>query len=185
MRSLSLWFLICATVSVVLMPGAGMLFASLTGSPHDFSGAGWSKGEVCLPCHVSHRGESSGLVWNHSLPDNTDFDVRPGASLGKQSLMCLGCHDGQTALDSYGGDIGTEMMSGRAVVGRDLSNDHPVGVRYPDSDRRYESTSAVEQRLRLVDGRVECSSCHDPHRNDRGHFLRVESRQLCQTCHRL
>ena len=171
--------------SIVLAPGAGMLFARLTGSPHDFSGTAWSEGEICLPCHVSHRGQSSGLVWNHSMPDSVDFSLRSGASLGRPSLMCLGCHDGQTALDSFGGEVGTVMMSGDAVVGRDLSNDHPVGIPYPSGDSRYESQSTVGQRLLLVDGRVECASCHDPHSNTQSHFLRVESRQLCQTCHRL
>jgi len=174
---------ISAGVAVVL--AGGVVLAGVGGTAHDFSGQSWSRGEMCLPCHTPHQGGDIRYSWNHAYPPGAAFTKRPGATLGFQSLACLGCHDGQTALDSFGGATGTTVMTGRAVVGRDLSDDHPVGVKYPASDRRYKGQAAVESDLRLYNGVVECGTCHDPHSNARGKFLRVDSRDLCQTCHDL
>ncbi len=75
------------------------------------------------------------------------------------------------------------VTCGGALVGIDLSNDHPVGVVYPSADPRFKNRTMVERDLRLYDGKIECCSCHNAHNNAGGNFLRVESRQLCQTCH--
>ena len=164
---------------------AGALRAGVRGSPHDFSGRSWSGGQICLPCHGNHGSSGSGYSWNHAFPADTAFTTRADAALGESSLMCLGCHDGQTALDSFGGATGSTVMTGGAVVGRDLRDDHPVGVAYPSGDPRYRSAGVVEGNLPLYDGRLECGSCHDPHDNRWGKFLRLDSRVLCQTCHDL
>ncbi len=172
----------CAA-TVIIAAGTSVLLAGVRGTPHDLSAAGWSRGEICLPCHVSHRGNQEQYSWNHAYPSDSAFTKRDGATLGMESLTCLGCHDGQTALDSFGGAAGSTVMTGSAVVGRDLSDDHPVGVAYPTGRPRYRSPVTVEQDLRLYDGRIQCGSCHDVHNNARGNFLRVESRLLCQICH--
>ena len=172
----------CAVIVIVAV-GTGVLLGGVRGTPHDFSAAAWSKGEICSPCHASHRSSQERYSWNHAYPSDSDFTKRPGATLGLESLMCLGCHDGQTALDSFGGTTGSTLMTGGKVVGRDLSNDHPVGVVYPSADPRFKNRTMVERDLRLYDGKIECCSCHDAHNNAGGNFLRVESRQLCQTCH--
>ncbi len=171
------------TAVITLAVGAGILWGGVSGTPHDFSGAGWSKGEMCLPCHSNHRNNQEQYAWNHALPADTDFTKRQGATLGLESLMCLGCHDGQTALDSFGGVTGSIVLTGAKVVGRDLSNDHPVGVAYPSGDSRYKNQGSVESTLPLYDGKIECGSCHDAHDNTSGNFLRISTRQLCQTCH--
>ena len=172
----------CAVIAIIAT-GTGVLLGGVGGTPHDFSGASWSKGERCLPCHASHSGTQEQYSWNHAYSSDSDFVKRDGATLGLESLMCLGCHDGQTALDSFGGVTGSTLMTGDKVVGRDLSDDHPVGVVYPSADPRYKNRAVVERDLRLFDGRIECCSCHDAHNNPNGNFLRVKSRQLCQTCH--
>ncbi|KKK82414.1 hypothetical protein LCGC14_2803640 [marine sediment metagenome] len=171
--------------AVVLGVCAGMLAAGVRGTPHDLSDQSWSAGDVCLPCHGPHGKSNQGYAWNHAYPADAKFKTHRDARLGVESLMCLGCHDGQTAIDSFGGAGGTTVMVGRAVVGTDLSDDHPVGVPYPPRSLRstYRSAATVEQKLPLFDGKVECASCHDAHDNSRGSFLRVNPRVLCQTCH--
>lgn len=161
---------------------AGAL-GGIQGTPHDLSDKGWSRGEICLPCHSSHSASSQRYAWNHAYPSDAAFTSREGAALGLESLMCLGCHDGQTAMDSFGGVTGTSVMVGSAVVGRDLSDDHPVGVAYPSGNANYRSLGIVDTQLQLYADKVECASCHDVHNNTRGRFMRVDTRQLCQTCH--
>ena len=73
------------------------------------------------------------------MPTDADFTKREGAVIGDESLYCLGCHDGQTAIDSFGGETGTTFIQSidpGLNIGRDLTNDHPVGVAYGDSSRR-------------------------------------------------
>ena len=37
--------------------------------------------------------------------------------------------------------------------------------------------------LPLPDGKVACTTCHDPHSNRYGKLLRVKGRELCLRCH--
>jgi hypothetical protein len=115
------------------------------------------------------------------------------------SRLCLSCHDGTVAIDSYGGIAGSVMMDGRNNIGTDLTNSHPIGVMYPTSGTRYNLPNASGQIIdsvetpagqyaRLEDGRIQCSSCHRVHDNTRsgyGMFLRVDNTgsKLCMTCH--
>ena len=171
-------------MTVLGLSVAGAL-AGIQGTPHDLSSQSWASGEICLPCHASHSASSQPYSWNHAYPSEEAFTIRDGATLGLESLMYLGCHDGQTAIDSFGGVSGTTVMVGSAVVGRDLSDDHPVGVVYPSGNASYRSVGIVEAQLRLYDDRIECGSCHDVHNDTRGRFLRVSGSQLCLICHNM
>ena len=170
-------------LTVGLFVGGTFVHGGMAGTPHDFSGENWSGGEVCIPCHISHSDSKQGFAWNHAVPLDEVFVTREGAELGFASLLCLGCHDGQTALDSFGETVGKVVMTGMPVIGRDLRVDHPVGVPYPVSDASYKSLTVVGQALPLFDDQVECSTCHDPHDNSNGKYLRVDRRELCQSCH--
>lgn len=174
-----------AALAVCLLAGLSFVHGSIKGSSHDFRDESWSGGQVCIPCHTSHGGTEQGYAWNHAVPADEVFVKREGSNLGFGSLLCLGCHDGQTAMDSFGEDVGNTRLTGRTVVGRDLRAEHPVGVVYPESSGRhkFKDAASVKGSLRLFDGRVECSTCHDPHSNVNGKYLRVPSRDLCQTCH--
>ena len=248
--------------------------------------------EVCVYCHTPH-GASTVLdvpLWNRTTRATTyqtynqlatgSFSVDPAASMqpGAQSLSCLSCHDGQTAIDSIinmpsatrndqykgrylasqqttqnlafldswnnqdsgaasvpgaadtlnhtgmnsrdrtfpgtpgyvlgngtGGDgvgclschsdVGTpgpmvnEHDMRAALIGTDLRNDHPIGVKFPAANGTgtdwkqpsgtnpsgsisfFESTTGSagldKTDIRLyqtgLEARVECASCHDPH----------------------
>ncbi len=246
-------------------------------------------GEVCVYCHTPHGANTTIAVplWNRTIKTTAyqtynqlatgSFSVAPGTSMqpGAQSLSCLSCHDGQTAIDSIinmpgsgrysasqqtspagvniaspeyiaatafmntwnnagsgvprAGAIDTVRHQGMnstytalggakglgngdgsdgigclvchsdsgllggadhdmrsALIGTDLRNDHPIGVRFPltngpGTDWKtptaagiisfFESTTGpsgldkTDIRLYQTAGeaRVECASCHDPH----------------------
>ncbi len=181
---------VCLIVGVLAaMSGS----ASAISEAHDFSGSGWSQGEVCLPCHTPHNSISTEYLWNHAMPADADFTKREGSTLGTHSLMCLGCHDGQTAIDSIGGQPGQTVMTGDSVIGRDLTDDHPVGVEYTDGHGRrapigtmWGTQPGVDGKLPLYgENRIECTTCHTPHDNSNNNFLRISNAgsAMCLTCH--
>ena len=146
---------------------AGFAFGEIAGSKHDFSAQAWSDNEICKPCHTPHNGDVSvtGRLWAHTLStatykyhgsrgtatdgttttDNADATITQ-SGMDNASRLCLSCHDGTVALDSFmgkdGGSTGKSSGDfagaaglynpniGGAAVGAasaDLSNDHPVG----------------------------------------------------------
>jgi len=181
-----------AVVSVFWLLPASPGSAELAGSRHDFTGEQWSGGSACQPCHVPHRADQPKTPkWGGPALIRSDPPAdrgRPGAL----SRMCLSCHDGNTARDTFGDEIGGLTMPARSRIAADgdLRTNHPVGVRYPIGERKYQPLSRVEQSgaIRLFDGRVECSSCHDPHNSYDQSYLLVmpnDESQLCMSCHRL
>jgi hypothetical protein len=92
------------------------------------------------------------------------------------SHACMACHDGSagTAVPGAGGGPRGEMS-------------HPVAVDYaaaaarrPDS---YEPPGRIPAAVPLVDGKVECTTCHDG-RSPSAHRI-VEHARLCTSCHRM
>ena len=133
--------------AIVPLVVAQAAFGEIVGSKHDFSQATWSEGEICKPCHTPHNAIAtnlSGRLWNHTLSTATYTlhgtnvnGVDPGvtgsqADMDRLSNLCLSCHDGTVALDSFGGATGSVMIGtvgdGRANLGTDLRNDHRVGI---------------------------------------------------------
>ena len=163
--------------------------AEITGSAHDLSGAGYGSNEICIFCHTPHNGVSEvdgktyGVhLWNHEITSAT-YTLYNSPTLdatmeqpGGVSKLCLSCHDGTIAIDSFGGNSGTNYMSGSKAVGRnsDLSDDHPVGFRW-EHQTNPECTTACHfggptgdpysYEVRFYNHRMECSTCHDPHNN--------------------
>ena len=194
------------TVAIALVAlfalGAQGWGQSIVGSEHDFSNTSWANGEICLPCHAPHNVPAGvNVLWNHETTTAT-FTMysnlvsgNPVASQpGFLSKMCLSCHDGTTAVDSYGGQTGNQFITGDELIGTDLSNDHPIGVEYPVGDPGYNPTTNFGQPgepklvpITLLNGNdgVECVSCHNPHDDSNGKFLRVTdaASALCLKCH--
>ena len=159
--------------------------AGISGSKHDFGQFGWANNEICLPCHVPHNAmvkDASGAVlagplWNHTLSTATytmAWDATGAAVSGQvdqNSKLCLSCHDGTVAVDSFGGGAGTQQLTG-GLVGTDLSNDHPIGDHaiYPLT-ATYMVDTALRDAQRIMPLRpmangqlaVGCTSCHEPH----------------------
>ena len=164
-------------------------------------------------------------LWNHQLTDNyaayTMYYPGPGRPVtgpkalqsfnamvpGSSSLLCLSCHDGSVAVNSYGNadqlprsvsSGGPAITNQRYIIGKDnyLGNHHPIGF-------DYAAVSAVDTEIRdaavanlgsagtvqdhLYNSRMECGTCHSVHnKGNTGETLLwrsdAESR-LCLTCH--
>lgn len=187
---------------------ANFSFGQITGSAHDFSSATWNTGDqICIVCHTPHNAITSpdAPLWNHELTATTftlyTSPTLDAADLGQPagaSLLCLSCHDGTIALENFGGTTGgTHFISGDALIGTDLSNDHPISFTYDaalaTADGGLFDPATVNSGLggtiaedMLFAGQMQCASCHDVH-NSAGiaHLLRMSNAAsaLCLTCH--
>ena len=133
--------------------------------------------------------------------------VASGMTPGSASLLCLSCHDGSAAINSYGdvsqpsGSRNGAAVGAQYVIGKDnyLGNHHPIGfdydaVRSPDKEIRSADTArlgtagTVRDHL-YGDGntKMECGTCHSVHNTgNTGEALlwRSDTRsRLCLTCH--
>lgn len=213
-----------AAASLLLALGATSaqaVIGSVVNSKHDFSATGPSatyKGtstQVCIYCHAPHNNASAGsLLWNRALSaatytlyTNSTLDATVGQP-GAVSKLCLSCHDGTIAIDSFGGATGTKMVTGSPLLGTDLSNDHPIGFTYNaalvtnDPGLRAVSTAAtigtgnvgtIESKMltgTAGSAQMECTSCHDVHNSVSGTAVEAKllkittvGSALCTTCH--
>lgn len=156
-------------IAAAAVPLFAVNFASASGivnSKHDFSAATWSDKEICKPCHTPHNADISltGRLWAHTLSNQTyvyhggsvtgadGSTTTEGATgtaapsdMDNATRLCLSCHDGTVALDSFMGKEGASdgkfigdadgqhgavtANLGKGAVANDLSNDHPVGYK--------------------------------------------------------
>lgn len=203
------------SMKFLLMLAASLMFAmsaasaqGITGSEHDFSSAGWnSTGEICIVCHTPHAADmtvADSPLWNHevttatfTLYSSSTLDATDLAQPAGVSKLCLSCHDGTVALDSFGGTTGTTNLTGDALIGTDLSDDHPVSFTYNttlantdgelfDPSTKTTSLGGTIDADLLFGNKMECASCHDVH-DSAGNtkLLRISnaSSALCLTCH--
>lgn len=186
--------------------------------------------QVCVFCHTPHNASPAVPLWNKVYPSDASYadgfrlytssaTLSPTAKAAKltatsESLLCLSCHDGKTAINvlhnsSYrdsstgGGDAiinidGTFSGTGEfsigqqwigptsfnapnlgavrdsngnvataedSVNGTNLSDDHPIGFSYTDAaaSKPGQLKPTPDAGIRLFGGRIECSSCHNPH----------------------
>jgi len=167
-------------------------------------------------------------LWNHELTGNyasytmyqngtgapttgpkASQAIQNGMEPGSTSLLCLSCHDGSVAVNSYGNSsqptasqsTGTAFIGATYVIGKDnyLGNHHPIGF-------DYDAVSAVDTEIRAADTatlgsagtvrdhllgagntKMECGTCHSVHnKGNTGENLLWRSdvnSQLCLTCH--
>ena len=200
--------LFVGTIAMVCLAGAAQ--AQITGSPHDFSSNAWSGGEICKPCHTPHFANfAAGRLWNHALSDATytmfEGDLEGSDHLDQDSVLCMGCHDGTVALDSFGGTTGQNFINSGKMVGTDLRDDHPIGADavYPTSpSTRFNPQDAnhrvpgpwgslslrswIDPSDNTEKWAVSCRTCHNVH-NAGNHtamlYFSNQASHVCLTCH--
>jgi predicted CXXCH cytochrome family protein len=160
--------------------------------------------QVCLFCHVPHATRTDAPLWNRAdsrqsylVYSSSTFEGAAAQPNGSTKL-CLSCHDGSLALGAVlSAPSELEMAPGRrflasgpAFLGTNLRDDHPVSFDYATSrggtSREFRPPSSIPPPVHLDDGgRVQCTSCHDPHDDSRGDFLLASDRfsLLCTACH--
>jgi predicted CXXCH cytochrome family protein len=201
--------------AALLFFGAGAASAgTIVGSAHDFSGQGWAAGQICLPCHTPHKANitvADAPLWNHALSSatytlySTPTTNATIAQPGGVSKLCLSCHDGTVAINSFGGTTGTTNIGAGQKVGPDLRGEHPIGFTYDaalsttDGALKNPATATVTigagAQLKtgtiaatvLYGGKLECASCHDVHNTftNGDKLLKVASAgsAICIACH--
>jgi predicted CXXCH cytochrome family protein len=171
-----------------------------------------TESQVCIFCHVPHRGLQGGTNRKESntvytpYKSSTMVSPAPGMPTGS-SRMCLSCHDGtlavgQTAVSGkiamspiavgrssgYSSYNQSGRISDRNNLGTDLRKSHPIS---------FVPSNVAEHRIPVKgdpvkldgSGQLQCTSCHEPHQMSadpvQGDFL-VKSNMrsgLCTTCH--
>ena len=144
---------------------------NIANSVHDFSGNdnytdgtlfNWNTNlELCTVCHTPHASDTlitAAPLWGHDTTavntyvtyDSNTLDAEAGGPLLQPagvSQLCLSCHDGTVAIDSFGANsgAGVDLITGITADGRSrniggdtdtfgnamsLKNDHPIGFTF-------------------------------------------------------
>jgi predicted CXXCH cytochrome family protein len=164
----------------------------------------------CTFCHAPHSGIGANTpLWNQTLskatygPYTSSTYHQKGSTqptLGITSSLCLSCHDGTVAVGqsaAYGKIPTTGQMAAMDSFGNNLVGSHPFSLMLPMKDAPSLVASLAGQgktadptgSVKLVNGNIECTTCHDPHvqATDKiaQQFLVRDSSggQMCLACH--
>ena len=190
----------------------------ITGTPHDMTaflanvGVTSSETRICAYCHTPHNANAVSGGYNPlwSRPDSVssftaytntvsfDGTLETDPATGP-SRLCMSCHDGSIAVDTYYNFTGTKQLDGYGSdLGTDLSNDHPIGFNYDDiavsvdAEIRASASATFSGGATvasvLFNGIMTCASCHDVHNGPStaaSNFLlgAQNASSLCLTCH--
>jgi hypothetical protein len=175
--------------------------------------------EICRFCHIPHNPVARDHLWNQPL-SQAQYETPTVRSAGGKpvpapqpdgaSRLCLSCHDGTVAIGNRGGGAagrrggGFRMTpSSSAHRGTDLSGSHPVSFVVSDRSRDEEDGADIglrplaailaERDVKLDrGGKMQCTSCHDPH-DDSNYipgrtphfFVGKTTSEVCLACHEL
>ncbi len=201
-------------IVLVMVVCARFSYTTIVGSAHDLKAKSYTD-EVCNVCHTPHNANttvSDAPLWDHTLA-TTSYGLYSSstldASMGQPdgtSKLCLSCHDGSVAVDNFGSSLGgadaNDIISGDALIGTTLADDHPVSFIYnaglatsdgeltdpTTANSDYEGTGTIEGTMLFGTAgskTMECATCHDVHDPTNIPFLRASNTAsaMCLTCH--
>lgn len=171
-------------------------------------------GEPCMYCHAPHSGNPGSAatpLWTQRLSSVQSYQmyssptmvnqVNSSPPLGSNSTLCLSCHDGTVALGTttpWGQVPMSGSLSGTpADLGTNLQTTHPFSFvtplqsapdLWPSLSATPPSTRDTTSAVTLINGNVECGSCHNPHVENidpNSEFLVINNSEgaLCLACH--
>jgi len=190
---------------------AATVQALITGSAHDFSGRGWGSNEICVFCHTTHNAKGTvpgSPLWNHEVSTATytlysspTLQQTPQQPRGP-SKLCLSCHDGTVAIDSFGNRSGTHFITDSANLTTNLSDDHPISIYWnhqtmwnhdtmtgdaPPCSNCHTFGNPLQYNLPFFNRYMECATCHEPHNkypaNSRMLRRELAGSAICLHCH--
>ena len=184
-----------------VIPGGGGAAAPFNGqvcvychTPHGAqpNAALWNRN---LPAAGSFTGIEGAMTYINAGASASCLSCHDG-TVGVDNVINVGGAAGQWADGTAGTRFTADWRmatSNPAYLGTDLSNDHPIGYDYPvalgSTSSRFKSpvtnrpgvlgllVGATTTKLPIyahgTEYSVECSSCHTPHSNANGYFLRA------------
>lgn len=206
---------VAIVAACVTILAAGAAFAQVTGDVigmHDLGPGSKSpiqgaRPDFCAYCHAPHTGLNQGL-WNQTLTKQSysvytsDTEKNRGTQprLGDDSNLCLSCHDGTVAIGAtvaYGQVTTHGSMYNSDVFGSNMQPSHPFSLVLPIKDNIDLVASLASKgktddptgAVKLINGNIECTSCHDPHvqakdQLSQNFLVRDSSKgQMCLACH--
>jgi predicted CXXCH cytochrome family protein len=192
--------------------------------------SGGAATEICIFCHTPHGAQTSvtqAPLWNNTASANivasgiyNSYAVINGVSMksftvseaqinATDARLCLACHDSGIGMPVNLPNVGSIdpalAMDANALLGTDLSNDHPIGMDLGGSPNTTDPgiRTLADIRGALIGFGEDpfyggdpndninimwCSSCHDVHDSDplTAPFLRISNvgSALCKACHK-
>ncbi|NQV14167.1 hypothetical protein HQ531_01820 [bacterium] len=151
---------------------------------------------LCRQCHIPSKMEAVEALWYRKRTFQAfdmnkhvqakESEVIPG---DKNSRMCLACHDGRLAKGfphhQNPQNPQLTMQSKNSIRSAKNSNLHLFN--FPNNKANTHKP-LVDSDLQLSDeGQISCVTCHNPHNNEFGNFLRVtpNGSQICFNCHEM
>jgi predicted CXXCH cytochrome family protein len=157
--------------------------------------------ENCKYCHAEETNPSQDdqVIWQKNISEknyipysSSTLEANISMPVGS-SKLCLSCHDGVLSM----GHFNMQQLSTKQNLGTDLSRSHPISFKYDSylafKDGALHDPATTPSGLGgtiasdlLVDGNLECISCHEMHNHGRQKKLLVMSNyrsRLCLTCH--
>ncbi|HHW15408.1 MAG TPA: cytochrome c3 family protein [Firmicutes bacterium] len=133
---------------------------------------------LCLSCHDGTVAVDA--ILNAPPPDADDKLSSVHGKMVKpwqqSHVDCSFCHSGVF------GDFSGSFFGGT------LADEHPVGISYTSAPDLVEApgNGLFPNGIKLIDGKVECASCHNVHDPGIPPFLRTSNAgsALCYTCHK-
>ncbi|MBI1336894.1 MAG: hypothetical protein GC164_08020 [Phycisphaera sp.] len=206
-------WLTCALLvtAIIALPAHAQQGSNIAETKHNLAASGpgsvktSGSANSCAFCHTPHAASPIAPLWNREDP-GTYYQTYESstlvASVGQptgSSRLCLSCHDGTIALAqtlnplNSPGHTQVYLAPGDAgYLGTDLSDDHPISFEYTSAlateKGQLKDPNALPTELPLESGQVlQCTTCHDPHDDRFGKFLRVDNTRsaLCRTCHEI
>jgi predicted CXXCH cytochrome family protein len=171
----------------------------------------YSQGSLgCTFCHAPHSGLGGVTpLWNQKLSQksytpytSTTYSEQGNTqpTLGVTSSLCLSCHDGTVGVGqsaAYGPLPTVGALNSVDSFGTTLTGSHTFSLVTPMKDAPNLVASLVSQgktadptgAVKLVNGNIECTSCHSPHvqgidKIAQKFLVRDSSNaQMCLACH--
>lgn len=149
---------------------------------------------LCIFCHTPYGLDPQSPRWGGEVDsDRSELAEAPPDRPDGASLLCLSCHDGIIAL---GDVLNTTLPASfrdeepEDLMRTHLADGHPVSFIYDEELVRVNGKLAhpdtLPEAVRLDrNGKLQCTSCHDPHHDSFDNFLVMNNRSaaLCTTCH--
>lgn len=173
-------------------------------SPHDIRNKlslTETQDRLCAYCHTPHHAldSSDGPLWSHAVstenpaaytsPSFNDKGIAINDPYLGDTRLCMSCHDGTVAVDSYYGNTGSNYLTNgtspvftnQPMLGTNMSQTHPIGFLFSEALTKSPNLNSglttsspylgnantnVTVGSRLfggTSGYMTCRTCHDVH----------------------